>query len=87
MQDFLKSIGIEEQTKEVNGELVLELNDSNEFQDLFEYLQGVDEIELDEDSVEFTDTHNKATFKGDKYNVVLNADFENEKYELVVKNK
>lgn len=87
MQDFLNSIGIEEETKEVNGELVLELNDSNEFQDLFEFLQSVDELKLDEDNVVFTDSQNSALFEGDKYDLVLDADFDNEKYELKVKNK
>ena len=84
MQEFLESLGINEEVEEQDGKVVLKLNDSNEFQDMFEYLQGVDSININEDSVEFDNEHNKVTFEGDKYNVTLNADFENEKYELKV---
>ena len=84
MQEFLESLGINEEVEEQDGNVVLKLNDSNEFQDMFEYLQGVDSININEDSVEFDNEHNKVTFEGGKYNLTLNADFENEKYELKV---
>lgn len=84
MQEFLESLGINEEVEEQDGNVVLKLNDSNEFQDMFEYLQGVDGISIDESSVEFDNEHNKVTFEGGKYNLTLNADFENEKYELKV---
>ena len=84
MQEFLESLGINEEVEEQDGNVVLKLNDSNEFQDMFEYLQGVDGISIDENSVEFDNEHNKVTFEGGKYNLTLNADFENEKYELKV---
>lgn len=84
MQEFLESLGINEEVEEQDGKVVLKLNDSNEFQDMFEYLQGVEGISIDESSVEFDNEHNKVTFEGGKYNLTLDADFENEKYELKV---
>lgn len=84
MQEFLESLGINEETEEIDGKLVLKLTDSNEFQDLFDYLQGIDNLVIDEDSVEVNDEHNKVTFNGNKYNLTLEADFNDEKYELKV---
>lgn len=85
MQEFLESLGINEALEDEDGEKVIKLNDSNEFQDIFEYLQGVDSITLNEDSVEFTNDYNKVTFDGDKYGLTLEADFVNEKYRVKVK--
>ena len=85
MQEFLESLGINETLEDEDGEKVIKLNDSNEFQDIFEYLQGVDSITLNEDSVEFTNDYNKVTFDGDKYDLTLEADFVNEKYRVKVK--
>ncbi len=84
MQEFLESLGINEETEEIDGKLVLKLTDSNEFQDLFDYLQGIDNLVIDEDSVEVNDEHNKVTFNGNKYNLTLEADFNDEKYQLKV---
>ena len=84
MQEFLESLGINEALEDEDGQKVIKLTDSNEFQDVFEYLQGVDGIVLDEDSVEFTDDYNKVTFDGDKYNLTLEADFVNDKYRVKV---
>ena len=84
MQEFLESLGINETLEDEDGEKVIKLNDSNEFQDIFEYLQGVDSITLNEDSVEFTNDYNKVTFDGDKYDLTLEADFVNEKYRVKV---
>lgn len=84
MQEFLESLGINEETEEIDGKLVLKLTDSNEFQDLFDYLQGINNLVIDEDSVEVNDEHNKVTFNGNKYNLTLEADFNDEKYELKV---
>lgn len=84
MQEFLESLGINETLEEEDGQQVIKLNDSNEFQDIFEYLQGVDGIVLDEDSVEFNNDFNKVTFDGEKYNLTLEADFVNDKYRVKV---
>lgn len=84
MQEFLESLGINEALEDEDGQQVIKLNDSNEFQDIFEYLQGVDGVVLKEDSVEFNNDYNKVTFEGDKYNVTLEADFVNEKYRVKV---
>jgi len=85
MQEFLESLGINEALEDEDGEKVIKLNDSNEFQDIFEYLQGIDGVTLNEDSVEFTNDYNKVTFDGDKYDLTLEADFINEKYRVKVK--
>ena len=85
MQEFLESLGINEALEDENGEKVIKLNDSNEFQDIFEYLQGVDGVVLNEDSVEFNNDYNKVTFDGDKYDLTLEADFINDKYRVKVK--
>ena len=84
MQEFLESLGIDEALEDEDGQQVIKLTDSNEFQDIFEYLQGVDNVSLDEDSVEFNNDYNKVTFQGEKYNLTLEADFVNDKYRVKV---
>lgn len=84
MQEFLESLGIDEALEDEDGQQVIKLTDSNEFQDIFEYLQGVDNVSLDEDSVEFNNDYNKVTFQGEKYNLTLEADFINDKYRVKV---
>lgn len=59
--------------------------DSNLFQDLFDYFNGVSGLELDEDSVEIDETKNDVTFKGENIEVELKADFDNDKYQIIVR--
>lgn len=85
MEEILDELGLLEVAKKQGDNYIIELNDSNEYQNLFDYLNSLDELTLDEDSVEFNEDINEVTFNGDKIKLKLIADFKNNKYECVTK--
>ena len=85
MEEILDELGLLEVTKKQGSDYIIELNDSNEYQNLFDYLNSLDELTLDEDSVEFNEDINEVTFNGDKIKLKLIADFKNNKYVCVPK--
>ena len=82
--DFLNELGIDKIGFEEDNKYIVELEDSNNYQELFELLDTNDLVKLVEDSVEFEEDYNKVTFVGGKYRLDLIADFKNEKYRLEV---
>lgn len=86
MNNYLKEIGIFDDGEMRNGAYVITLEDSNIYQDLFEYLQDVDGLTIDEDNVVFNSDSNIINFISDKgYVLTLSANFKDEIYELIVK--
>ena len=86
MEDFLRSIGIEpngEYSK--NGAYVIDLIDYNEYGKYFNILEksGLEEVQ---DTSQITIHTTNVTFANDDYQLVLQADLDEDIYKLVVTN-
>lgn len=78
--EYLTSIGIEEDGKQVGDKFVIELDNSNEYQDLFEFLNDISQLEMGEVIVD--ENYNEVNFYDGEETIKLIADFEKEIYEL-----
>ena len=84
MEEFLKSVGIKptgEYTK--NGAYVIDINDQNEYIIFFSILDKSD-LEEAQDTALITIHTTNVTFVSDKYQLVLQADLDEDMYKLVV---
>jgi len=83
--DFLKEIGIDKIGFVEEDKYVVELDNSNDYQQVFELLELSELVSLDEDNVEFDEDMNKATYKNEKYEINLIANFKEDSYKIEVR--
>lgn len=84
MEDLLKDIGITakgEYTK--NGAYVVDIRDYDEYSKYFSLLEKSD-LEEVQDTAQITIHTTNVTYSSDKYQVVLQADLDEDMYKLVV---
>lgn len=84
MEELLKSIGIDapgEYTK--NGSYVVDIKDYNEYGKYFSLLDK-SELEEVQDTSQLTIHTTNITFANDEYQVVLQADLDEDLYKIVV---
>lgn len=84
MEEFLKSIGITargEYTKE--GVYVIDIKDYNEYGKYFSLLEKSD-LEEVQDTCQMTIHTTNVTYASEKYQLVLQADLDEDLYKLVV---
>lgn len=84
MEEFLKSIGITargEYTKE--GVYVIDIKDYNEYGKYFSLLEK-SELEEVQDTCQMTIHTTNVTYASEKYQLVLQADLDEDLYKLVV---
>lgn len=85
MKDFINEFGIE--FKEDKDKYEIDLIDSNEFQNVFLYLDGNDEFEELENENEINVEHNIITYKKDDWYVTIDANFKDDTYKVIVERK
>lgn len=84
MEEFLKGLGITatgEYTK--NGAYVIDIIDYDEYSKYFSILEK-SELEEVQDTAQITIHTTNVTFASDKYQLVLQADLDEDMYKLVV---
>lgn len=84
MEELLKDIGITEvgeYTK--NGSYVVDIRDYDEYSKYFSLLEKSD-LEEVQDTAQITIHTTNVTFVSDKYQIVLQADLDEDMYKLVV---
>ena len=84
MEEFLKSIGITERgeyTKQ--GAYVVDIPDYDEYSKYFSILEN-SPLEEVQDTAQITIHTTNVTFASDKYQIVLQADLDEDMYKLVV---
>ena len=85
MEEFLKSIGITakgEYTKE--GAYVVDIKDYNEYGKYFSILDKSSDVEEVQDTCMITYHTTNVTFSSEEYQIVLQADLDEDLYKLVV---
>ena len=82
MEKVAKLLNID--ISEDKNEYVVQLEDSNAYQSCFNDLDNLDDVELDEESVEYGLDNNVVEFYGEGFKVKLVADFFNDKYEATL---
>ena len=84
MEELLKSIGIEESGEYTkNGSYVVDIRDYDDYSKFFSLLEKSD-LEEVQDTAQITIHTTNVTFVSDKYQIVLQADLDEDMYKLVV---
>lgn len=84
MEDLLKDIGIKAQGEYTkNGAYVVDMKDYDEYSKYFSLLEKSD-LEEVQDTAQITIHTTNVTFMSDKYQIVLQADLDEDMYKLVV---
>lgn len=84
MEELLKSIGIEETGEYTkNGSYVVDIRDYDDYSKFFSLLEK-SELEEVQDTAQITIHTTNVTFVSDKYQIVLQADLDEDMYKLVV---
>lgn len=84
MEEFLKSIGIKEQGEYTkNGAYVVDIKNYDDYSKYFSILDN-SELEEVQDTAQITIHTTNVTFASDKYQIVLQADLDEDMYKLVV---
>lgn len=83
MEELLKELEIFDFGTIIDDKFIMNLENSNQYQFMFDELSDVENLTLDEDSVEFNLDVNKATFYNDDVEITLVADFNKDKYQLI----
>lgn len=87
IEDFKDSLGIGFPGDFEGEDYVINLDNSNDYQIVFNLLDDNDSIELDEDNVIYDFDTNSATFYTNTYELDLVAKFEDEVYTLTIKER
>ena len=86
MDDFIKSLGIDKEGHFNNDEYIITAKDLMELSSWYNILTRSEDVDENEDqskvSVDFVDIH----FNGNKYNIALFGDMDEDVYELIVQN-
>jgi len=86
MEDFLRQLGITAQSvKQEEGQLIVDLLDSNDYARAYSKLDKSDLVEEDEESSQVTLENSSVQFLSDKYTITLLADFDGDVYTLIVR--
>ena len=84
MQEFLKSIGITEPGEYTkNGAYVVDIKDYDEYSKYYSLLDNSDLQEV-QDTAQITIHTTNVTFTSEEYQIVLQADLDEDMYKLVV---
>lgn len=84
MQEFLKSLGITQQGEMTkHGAYVIDIKDYDEYSKYFSLLEKSD-LEEVQDTAQITIHTTNVTFTSDDYQIVLQADLDEDMYKLVV---
>lgn len=85
MEEFLKRVGIntEEAQVDEDGVLTIDLENFDNFTYAYSQLDNTEELEIDDDTTNFTDTNGTVLFVGSDYHISIVSDFDNDIYKLV----
>lgn len=86
MEQLLKEIGINETgTYTSDGSYVVDIKDYNLYGRYFSLLENSDLVEESQDTTQITIHTTNITYVSDKYQITLQADFEEDLYKIIMK--
>lgn len=85
MEEFLSSIGIhDEGQRSSNGNYIIDFDSIKDYSKAFYHLDSTDELEELEESSVVSSQLTNIIYTNDKYIITLTADFDHDKYTLVM---
>ena len=88
MEEFLKELGIQGTPQRTNDNTyVLDIEGSDNYGRIYSRLDRSDLLEEDEESSQLTLDTSSLRYENDEYQLTLLADFNEDKYQLVIQTK
>lgn len=87
MEQFLKSLHIYLPGEHSGNTYVIDIADSIQYDKILNILDNSDQLEEDDESANITLHSATNIYINDNYEIVLNADFDNDNYKLTIKER
>lgn len=87
MEDFAKELGIRKEGSLKGKQLVIELEDSDEYSRMYTILDKSKLLTLQQNKTVITTDRSELVYEGDEFMVQLIGDMKNNRYEVIIEEK
>lgn len=84
-KEFIKNLGFNQEGKETNLGYEIEFKNSNEYSKAYSILDKAENIDLDIENINISEHSSTMLYLSDEYDIVLQANFDDDKYKIIVK--